>query len=293
MKQSQIIFRFLFPTRQYAAKAVHPAMSPFYNPAASFEPGFVLNRLCFFAARTNMSRIAEFFHQVSYLTRIITFIKAHTLLFPFSRLWPFDWNTFYSGFRHFAVMPISAINRKANWYSRAFGKQTAFNTFFSPVRGIWTGFFPRQAGLLSWHHPSIATTSQCLSVRHNLPEQSSKVLEKLRLLSIPENVNELCCLSKCRFHSRHSIDSRFVTQKECRLLPFDPALVVCRRRNDVCSDVSGAMARLFPIIRLKSCIYFLFSVFSSLNPFKGIIAFDYIGYSGIIRIDTKYEPYTL
>jgi hypothetical protein len=44
------------------------------------------------------------------------------------------------------------------------------------------------------------------------------------------------------------------------------------------------MARSFPIIRLKSCIYFLFSVFSSLNPFKGIVASEYIGYSGVIRI---------
>jgi hypothetical protein len=44
------------------------------------------------------------------------------------------------------------------------------------------------------------------------------------------------------------------------------------------------MARSFSTIRLKSCIYFLFSVFSSLNPFKGITAFDYIGYSGLIRI---------
>jgi hypothetical protein len=44
------------------------------------------------------------------------------------------------------------------------------------------------------------------------------------------------------------------------------------------------MARAFPIIGLKSCICSLFSIFSSLNPFKGTIAFDYIGYSGVIRI---------
>jgi hypothetical protein len=40
----------------------------------------------------------------------------------------------------------------------------------------------------------------------------------------------------------------------------------------------------FPIIRLKSCICFLFFVFSSLNPFKGTIAFEYVGNSGVIRI---------
>lgn len=31
MKQRQIIFRFLFPARQDAAKAIHPAMRPLYQ----------------------------------------------------------------------------------------------------------------------------------------------------------------------------------------------------------------------------------------------------------------------
>ena len=287
MKQSQIIFRFLFPPRQYAAKAVHPAMRPLYNPAAGLKAGLMLNGLSFLAARTNMSGISKLFHQVSHLTRIIALIKTHALFFSFSRLWPFYRNTFYSSLRHSAIMPISAINRKAHRYSRALGKQTAFNAFFSPVRRVWTCFFPRQAGLLSWHHPSIATTSQYLSVRHNLPELSSIVSEKPRLLSIPEIVNGPCCLSRCRFHSRRSIDNRFVIQKESRPLPFYPTPSVCHRQNDACSDVSVSMARSLPIIRLKSYIYFLFSVFSSLNPFKGTIAFDYIGYSEVIRIGSK------
>jgi hypothetical protein len=46
----------------------------------------------------------------------------------------------------------------------------------------------------------------------------------------------------------------------------------------------AATARFFPITRLKSCIGSLVSFFSSLNPFKGISAFEYIGYSGVIRI---------
>jgi hypothetical protein len=259
-------------------------MCSFYNPPASFETSLVLNRLCFFATRTNMSGIAKFSHQVSYLTRIITLIKTHALFFPFSWLWSFHWNTFYSGFCHFAIMSIRTIYRKANRYSRTLGKQTAFNAFFSPIRRVWTGFFPRQAGLLSWHHPSIAMTSQYLSVHRNLSKPSSIVSEKLRLVSIPENVNGQCYLNRCRFHSRRSIDSQFVIRKESRPLIFDPALSACRHQNNEYSDVSVSMARSFPIIRLKSCIYFLFSVFSSLNPFKGTIAFDYIGYSGVIRI---------
>jgi hypothetical protein len=44
------------------------------------------------------------------------------------------------------------------------------------------------------------------------------------------------------------------------------------------------MVRFFPITRLKFYIGFLFFVSSFLNPFKGIVAFEYIGDSGVIRI---------
>jgi hypothetical protein len=284
MKQRQIIFRFLFPTYQYAAKAIHPAMGSLYNPATSFETSLVLNRLCFFATRTNMSSIAKFFHQVSYLSGIITFIKTHTLFFPFRRLRSFHWNTFYRSLCHFAVMPISAINRKADRYSKTFGKQTAFNALFCSVCRVWAGFSPHPAGLLSWRRPSIAMTSQYPSTHRNLPEPSSTVLKKRRLLPIPEIGNETYCLSKYQSHLRHSIDNQFAIRKKSRSLLCDPALSVCRRQSDACLDVLELAARFFSIIHLKYCIYFLFFLFSSLNPFKGIIAFDYIGNSGVIRI---------
>jgi hypothetical protein len=51
----------------------------------------------------------------------------------------------------------------------------------------------------------------------------------------------------------------------------------------------AAVARLFPITGLKSYICLLSFVFSSLNPFKGIFAFEYIGRSGVFRIGSKYE----
>jgi len=284
MKQRQIIFRLLFPSRQDAAKTVHPAMCSFYNPTTSLEASLALNGLCLFATRTNMSGIAKLFHQVSYLTRIITLIQTHPLRLFLRRLRPFYRNTFYRRLCHFAIMSISSINRQANRHTRTFSKQTAFNTFFGPIRRIWAGFFPRQAEPWSWHHPSIAMTSQYLSTHHNLPKPLSKVSEKLQLGSTPETASELCCLSKCQFHLRHSIDNRFAIRKESRPLPCDPVLSVCHHQNDEYWDASVSTARFFPIIRLESCICFLFFFFPSLNPFKGTIAFDYIGYSGVIRI---------
>ena len=284
MKQSQIIFRFLFPTRQNATKPVHPAMRPFHNPATSLESSLMLNRLCLFAARPNMSSVTKFFHQISYLTGIITFIKAHTLLFSFSRLWSFYRNTFYRRFRHFAIMSIRSINRQANRHTKTFSQQTAFNAFFGPIRRIWAGFFPRQAEPLSWRHPSIAMTSQYLLTHHNLLMPLPRVSEKFRLVPTPEIVSAPCCWNKYLFHSTRSTDSRFAIRKIFHPLLCDPVLSACHRQSDECLDVWAVTAQFFPIIHLKSCIGFLFLVFSSLNPFKGIIASDYIGYSGVIRI---------
>jgi len=45
MEQCQIVFGFLFQSRQDAAKAVHPAMGSLYNPAEGFEISLLLNGL--------------------------------------------------------------------------------------------------------------------------------------------------------------------------------------------------------------------------------------------------------
>jgi hypothetical protein len=130
-------------------------------------------------------------------------------------------------------------------------------------------------------------TSQALLAHHNLPRTLSKVSERLQPWSSPEIVSGLRYLSKFLSGLRRSIGIRFVTQRKCHPLLCDPALSVYRHQSDEYSDAWVSMARSFPIIRLKSCIYSLSCVSSSLNPFKGIIAFDYIGHSGLIRIGSK------
>jgi len=284
MKQAQIIFRFLFPSRQDAPEAVHPAMRPFHNPAASFEASFMFDRLGFFASGSNVGGISELFHQISYLTRIVSLIQRHTLRLLLCRFRTLYRNTLYRCLNHLAVMPICSIDCQADRHTTCLGQQTSFNTFFGPIRRVWAGFFPRQAGLLSWHRPSIARTNQCLSTRHSLSEPVPTVAEKHRLWSTPEIGSALCCWNKYQSHSRRSIDNRSGAQKEFRPWPCGRALSACHHQNDVYSDASVSAGRFFPIIRLKSYICSLFFAFSSLNPFKGIIAFEYIGHSGVIRI---------
>jgi hypothetical protein len=284
MKQSQEVSRFLFPSRQYATEPIHPAMCPLYNPTAGLKRSLSFNSPRLLTTRANMGGITKLFHQVSYLTGIITLIQRHTLRLFFCRFRTLYRNTLNRCLNHLAIMPISSINRQANRHAGCFGKQTAFNTLFGPIRRVWSGFFPRQAGLLLWRRPLIATTSQYLSTHHSVPDPSSRVSEKLQLPSTPETASGRCCLNKYQSHSKRSIDNQSEEQKEFRPLPYGPALSACRHQNDVYWDVWAAVVRSFPIICLKSCICFLLSCFSFLNPFKGIIAFEDIGNSGVIRI---------
>ena len=263
MKQRQIIFRFLFPARQNATKAVHPTMRPLYHPATSLESRLMFNGSCFFATRTNMSRIAKLFYQVSYLTRIITFIQAHTLFFPFCRLRPFYRNTFYRRLGHFAIMPICSIDRQTYRYPRTFRKQTAFNAFFGPVRRIWAGFFPPQAGLWLWHHPLIAKTSRSLSIHHILSRPSPRASGIRPLGSILETVSERYCWNKYRFHLTRSIDNRYAGRKRFRPLLYGLAPGADRRQNDGYSCALAVTALFCSIIRPKS---YTCSLFSLLHP---------------------------
>ena len=259
-------------------------MCPLRNPAASFETGFAFNRLCFFTTRTNMSGITKLFYQISYLTRIISLVQAHTLRLLLRRFGTLYGDTFYRCLYHFAIMPICSVNHQANRHTRRFGQQAPFNAFFGPVCRIWARFSPRPAGPCSWRHPWPAKTNLSLSTHHTLADSTAKVSGRLRLSSTLENDRVRYCWGKSPSHSRRSTDSPFATQRKCRPYTCDPRHVACHHRSDVCSDALAAGAAFFPITRLKSYICFLSFVLSSLNPFKGTIAFEYIGYSGVIRI---------
>jgi hypothetical protein len=55
----------------------------------------------------------------------------------------------------------------------------------------------------------------------------------------------------------------------------------------------ASTARFFPRVHLKSCICSLFSVFSFLNPFRGTVASEYIGYPRVIRIGSNGRPFQI
>lgn len=291
MKKAKIILRFLLPAYQYAPETIHPTVRPLGHPATGLEANLTLERLGFFTPRANMSGISKLFYQGSYLTRIIRLIQTHPLRLLRRRLRANHRNTLQRGFNHFAVMPVRPGNRQTNRDTVGFRQQTTLNAPFGPIRRIGAGFFPRPAELCSSRHPWPAKTSQSLSTRHTLEGPSPRVSEKRRLASILEIVNARCYSNKYPSRSAHSIGSRFAIQRRCRPWPCGPGLSAGLRRNDAYWGASGAKARFFPIVRLKSCICFLFFVFSSLNPFRGTIASEYIGQQGVIRIGPKFYTF--
>jgi hypothetical protein len=290
MKKAEIILRFLLPPYQYTPETIHPTVRPLGHPATGFEANLILDRLGFFTPRANMSGISKFFDQGSYLTRIIRLIQTHALRFLRRWLRANHRNTLQCCFHHFAVMPVRPGNLQTNRDTIGFRQQTTLNAPFSSIRRIGTGFFPRPAGLWSSRHPWTAMTSQSLSPRHTRQAPSPRVSEKRQLVSIPEIVNAWCYSNKYPSRLERSIDSWFAIRKRCRPWPGGRALSAGLRRNDACWDASGAKARSFPTVRRISCICFLFFDFSSLNPFRGTIASEYIGHQGVIRIGSKSKP---
>ncbi len=146
MKHSQIILRFLFPTRQDAAKPVHPAMGPLHNPTTSLEACLSFDSLSFLSACFYVGRIAKLLYQITHRVIIITFVQAHTLRISLAGFGTFYRNTIQRSFNQLAIMPIGSINGQPNRHTGCVGKQTAFNAFFGPVRRVWAGFSPPPSG---------------------------------------------------------------------------------------------------------------------------------------------------
>jgi hypothetical protein len=289
MKKAKIILRFLLPPYQYTPETIHPTVRPLRDPATGFEANPTLDRLGFFTTRANMSSISKLFHPGSHLTGIISLIQTHALRFLLRRFRARHRDTLKRSLDHFAVMSICPGYRQADRYTVGFGQQTSFNALFGSIRRIWAGFFPRQAGPCSSRRPLTAKTSQSLSTRHSLEEPSPRAFEKLRLRSTLETASGLYCWNKSPFRSERSTDSRFAVQRIFHSWHCDPPPSACHHRNDACLDALAAVVRSFAIIRPRSCICFLFFVFSSLNPFKGTVTFEYIGNSGVIRIGSYYS----
>lgn len=77
MQHRLVVFDLFLPTRQDAAKAIHPAVCSFYNPTMSLEVG-VFNRLRLLLPRLDMGFITTRFQTGFQPFGFIAFVHAQT-----------------------------------------------------------------------------------------------------------------------------------------------------------------------------------------------------------------------
>lgn len=204
MQHCFVIPDLLLPSRQYAAKAIHPDMRFFHNSAMSPELA-VFNYLRLRFPRLDMRVIATGFQ---------------TNFQPFSLI----------AFTYTGATCDSACRSVAHpayllpaLMSRAFSPATTTGNgspFTSVIRLRFTACFPLSVGLravflslqgaiLSCNHPSITMTSQWHPASRRPAVRFVRSVQILQHPAIPESGCELNWMRKYPWHSGHSTGNPF------------------------------------------------------------------------------------
>ena len=168
MQKGKVGFRFLVPTDQNAAKAIHPTMGSFHDPASGAFSSFFLDGLGFFATTADMSRKPELFQHVSHFLIIIAFIQTHILLFSGRGFGSFDHNVFKRASYQFHVMTIRTFDGQSNRHTVPFGQDAPFDTPFCSIGGVGPAFFFRPMAISPLRHPCSTIPNRSLVTRHTV-----------------------------------------------------------------------------------------------------------------------------
>jgi len=125
---------------------IHPTLRPLGEPATGYEANLALDRLGFFTTQANVCCIRKLLLPKLVPHHNHKLYPNTCLAVPLQSAVGEPPGYSKRSFNHFAVMSIHPGNRQANRYTLGFSQQTSFNALFGPIRGIWAGFFPRQAG---------------------------------------------------------------------------------------------------------------------------------------------------
>jgi hypothetical protein len=205
-----------FPADQDSTESIEPTMTSLHYPTTSLESQSSLDGLGLFSTCANMRRKSKRTSQISNFIVIVPFVQAESLRILFRRLRAICLQFFQCLRGKLHVMAIRAINHDAERNTIAINKQTSLGAIFAAIRRIWAGLFPPRAALLSSPHPLIATTSQCLPVRHTEEVLYARIPRRHPPPSIREIADRQTNNCKCSSSPRHSIGIPYVTQTESR-----------------------------------------------------------------------------
>lgn len=123
MEESEIVLSLLLPTDKNTAKAVHPAMGAFDDPAACPLVGIACQVARFFITGANMSGKSEFGQDRPYLIVIVTPIQTQTLWLVRGGFRSGDNNTVQRSLHQFHIMAVGSFNHQAQRYALTVGQQ--------------------------------------------------------------------------------------------------------------------------------------------------------------------------
>ena len=248
MKHSKVVFRFLLPPDENAAKAIHPAMGALYHPAASPFASFALEFFGFLAPCSNMCCKAKLGQDVTHFLKVIPFVETEIMRCLRCGYRPLDHDAFQRGPHQLHVISIGTVHGQSERDALAISQQTAFGAGFAAIGWIGADFSPRPMAPWSLHRPYSPSSSRYPATHQNTQHQLARGVRTRRLAPILEIGHAPLSLGKSRFHSVPSTDNPCATRRRSHRHTRDPASVAVRHQIDADSRGRAVMVATPPTI---------------------------------------------
>lgn len=172
---------------------VRPGMGALDNPATGSVARDLHLGCLLFAAPADLRGVAEGSHCLPHGVVVIPLVQAQMLRLLWRRRGAVAGDRLQNLCHPLHVVAIGTFHGQPNGHALAIGEQGALGAFLAPISGVRAGA-PPQGALWSSPHPSPATPSRCLSVRHTPVAPLSTASPRRLLCATADNGRERCCL---------------------------------------------------------------------------------------------------
>ncbi len=188
--------------------------------------------LSFFSARTNMCCESKLCQKISHLLKIIALIQAHALWLFVRGRGTLGHHVLNRCTRQFHIMAIRTRYRQTDGHTVPFHQETTLDAALPAISWVCAAFFPRPAGLSSWHRPYSATPNPCLSIRQSVRRRTARISKRHQQLPILESACAPSNPNRDPFHPALSTDSPSARHRKFHRHICGLAHVAVCRRSD-------------------------------------------------------------
>jgi hypothetical protein len=158
VKHGEVGVGAFLPAGEDAAEAVQPGVGAFDDPAAGAEASLAFDRLCFFAATTDVGGESELVSEVAHLVVVVATVETE-IVRPAPRwLGPLDRDRFDRRAAKLEVVQVRTRRRDPERDALALGEERSFRPFLAlsvglgPVSSPPNGAFPSAPSIASHSH---------------------------------------------------------------------------------------------------------------------------------------------